>query len=1027
MLENRLADTEKHLADSLERLASLETRFMNLDQKKDKQTGRKDDKRRAQLEEVFDAPSLPILPEVRKVGYQEFKNRSKDDENQYAIEVLMAGFDVKQDVQEARLRNTENVPNMPFFMSRDGILIRDYQATVKPGTSATPSKRSPYRIRIQSLPLLIILNNVIGYGRKTEATTFSRPFKPLIHYQDTMKQILGELEAKWAKIEHKAPTEDPSSVPVASSGSVVQVGEHTTCRSRSDSEGTHSADIVDSVEALRAMRVYVEFVERHLIPLYHQFDESNSDIPPHKIRFDDLWYLFRLGELAFNPDAPDPSSSLKTDVSSRSRRVMRVYSIGYPDHGTEGYSHNDKVLVRCYFIDFNGDAYVPVKQKFVIPYYEGEKEIRSLDIYPIRYAYNYQCILQEHLDQGKLFQNYVTEKFLSYKGWTFGDHDYPEYIDSDVIVDFVEALKAHPRWATPPHAPALHDADAHHFVKDDIPIIVWNDRDRSEIMGKFHDEIYTATPVDIRERNANLQNDSFLEDRREKRKNSDDGLSSVIDQKDFVLFPRRLFVYSLQDRKFVAVDIRNLRYIADQGEAFQNVIISKEHRSTITALVDAHFERKDFEKDPAMLSLNQDTFRNKGRGLVILLHGVPGVGKTSTAEAVAHAKKKPLFTITCGDLGFSPSEVESSLKEIFRLAHLWDCVLLLDEADVFLSQRSTWDLKRNALVSVFLRILEYYNGILFLTTNRVGTLDAAFKSRIHVQLYYPPLSEKQTKGIWKMNLRQLDKIERERRKIFESRKIYDELQELPLKVDEEGILDFALSYWKQHQHGKGQWNGRQIRNAFQIAAALARFEIRSAAQKARKAGNTQSSATPNQGDLNARHFRAVAKTSHHFELYMHETMGKTEAELAYEQRERSDHVSRLRHTMGESPMMHEKFSFDYEVGSGGNNAPRDEPRFVEAHYGKDWGAQDHPDIPQGLYPNKIPAGRTGPRVAIPMQHVEPSMSTQLSIDVGRRGQPVMRPGRSPSPQPVAVGTGRQSQRGGGAWSGIESGSDYEGY
>lgn len=100
-----------------------------------------------------------------------------------------------------------------------------------------------------------------------------------------------------------------------------------------------------------------------------------------------------------------------------------------------------------------------------------------------------------------------------------------------------------------------------------------------------------------------------------------------------------------------------------------------------------------------MLSLNQDTFRNKGRGLVILLHGVPGVGKTSTAEAVAHAKKKPLFTITCGDLGFSPSEVEASLKEIFRLAHLWDCVLLLDEADVFLSQRSTWDLKRNALVS----------------------------------------------------------------------------------------------------------------------------------------------------------------------------------------------------------------------------------------------------------------------------------------------------------------------------------------
>jgi len=43
--------------------------------------------------------------------------------------------------------------------------------------------------------------------------------------------------------------------------------------------------------------------------------------------------------------------------------------------------------------------------------------------------------------------------------------------------------------------------------------------------------------------------------------------------------------------------------------------------------------------------------------------------------------------------------VDESLREIFRLAHLWDCVLLLDEADVFLSRREVYDLKRNALVS----------------------------------------------------------------------------------------------------------------------------------------------------------------------------------------------------------------------------------------------------------------------------------------------------------------------------------------
>ncbi|KAK0634312.1 hypothetical protein B0T17DRAFT_465555, partial [Bombardia bombarda] len=87
------------------------------------------------------------------------------------------------------------------------------------------------------------------------------------------------------------------------------------------------------------------------------------------------------------------------------------------------------------------------------------------------------------------------------------------------------------------------------------------------------------------------------------------------------------------------------------------------------------------------------------RGLVILLHGVPGVGKTATAEAVAMENKKPLFSITCGDLGVTPTEVDRHLTNVFRLVHIWDCVLLLDEADVFPSERSTSDLNRNALAS----------------------------------------------------------------------------------------------------------------------------------------------------------------------------------------------------------------------------------------------------------------------------------------------------------------------------------------
>jgi hypothetical protein len=68
-------------------------------------------------------------------------------------------------------------------------------------------------------------------------------------------------------------------------------------------------------------------------------------------------------------------------------------------------------------------------------------------------------------------------------------------------------------------------------------------------------------------------------------------------------------------------------------------------------------------------------------------------------------------------------------------------VLLLDEADVYLERRATQDVLYNALVSMFLRSLEYYNRIFFLTTNQVCNFDEAVCSRIHLFLKYNKLEE----------------------------------------------------------------------------------------------------------------------------------------------------------------------------------------------------------------------------------------------------------------------------------------------
>jgi hypothetical protein len=57
------------------------------------------------------------------------------------------------------------------------------------------------------------------------------------------------------------------------------------------------------------------------------------------------------------------------------------------------------------------------------------------------------------------------------------------------------------------------------------------------------------------------------------------------------------------------------------------------------------------------------------------------------------------LTVSIGDLGTTAKEVEKALDTNFTLASRWGCILLLDEADVFLAERTKEDFKRNGLVA----------------------------------------------------------------------------------------------------------------------------------------------------------------------------------------------------------------------------------------------------------------------------------------------------------------------------------------
>ncbi|KAH8745241.1 hypothetical protein BGZ57DRAFT_975572 [Hyaloscypha finlandica] len=246
----------------------------------------------------------------------------------------------------------------------------------------------------------------------------------------------------------------------------------------------------------------------------------------------------------------------------------------------------------------------------------------------------------------------------------------------------------------------------------------------------------------------------------------------------------------------------------EDDSAFGQLVLPEGHKTMVKSLVAQHFRDKESQEER-----QADIISGKGKGLIILLHGAPGVGKTTTAEGVAQMFGKPLYQITCGDLGTTATEVEKALETSFNLASRWGCVLLLDEADVFLAERSRLDFTRNGLVSVFLRVLEYYTGVLFLTTNRIGDFDEAFASRIHISLYYPQLDIDSTLSIFNLNLDMID----------------GNYRKGEIEIDRDGIIEFATKYF--HSQKDARWNGRQIRNACHTALALAEFRAQGGSHK----------------------------------------------------------------------------------------------------------------------------------------------------------------------------------------------------
>lgn len=236
-------------------------------------------------------------------------------------------------------------------------------------------------------------------------------------------------------------------------------------------------------------------------------------------------------------------------------------------------------------------------------------------------------------------------------------------------------------------------------------------------------------------------------------------------------------VFSMDFKSYVYVDVDDMAPYEYDQQAMSKLHLPAEMMRILSCVFATPVEK-----------LFGDLIRGKHGGVVVLACGSPGVGKTLTAEVYAEQTERPLYVLELGELGTNVALVEENLRRVFTRVARWNAVLQFDECEIFLAQRNN-DLERSAIVGCFLRLLDYYQGILFLTTNRADVLDHAVMSRVMLKLVYPDLDQAARSVIW--------------RTMFEA---------AGLELTDNAFAELA----------QAKVNGRQIRNLTRLAKILHR-------------------------------------------------------------------------------------------------------------------------------------------------------------------------------------------------------------
>lgn len=437
-----------------------------------------------------------------------------------------------------------------------------------------------------------------------------------------------------------------------------------------------------------------------------------------------------------------PKNSIVYSAARDCERLCKVIDTAYRN------KPEPHMAIICQDISFDGEAFVWKPVELQVPAFPGNLPVTALPNYPLIFHEDQEGVKSRLTIRGKKILNYQQLTYCEYSG--LGVHnkgcDVEKHnVSGRILIDAYGYNK---------HHLALQRREGKEVTEEDT-----SDSEDEDEKPSAEKSTYIKRLSDERQQ-----------------KNKDEMLAR---EQDLILLSPILTGFALKNKLWLSFYVDDIKPVVWNDEAYDHLVYPEEQKDLVLTFVENHQRTKGVD----------DVIMGKGQGLILLLSGPPGTGKTLTAEAVADKTRRPLYYLQAEDLGTNAAYLGPKIKKVFEMATEWNAVILLDEADVFMAERSPADIARNELVSIFLRELEYFRGIIFLTTNLYSTIDTAFRSRVNIHLLFEPLPPASRLVLWR---KFLDRLPMETGKVR------------PLEGLERGDLE-ELAKW--------ELNGREIKNA----------------------------------------------------------------------------------------------------------------------------------------------------------------------------------------------------------------------